>query len=117
TKALENAYCTQEPSEGLLFHSELGTQYTSEEFANTIKKFNMTHSFRHKGSPYDNACIESFHATLKKEEVNHVQYLDYNSAKLALFRYIEGWYNRKRIHGSIGYKTPQEMEDQHTCAA
>lgn len=65
----------------------------------------MTHSFSYKGSPYDNACIESFHAILKKEEVNHVRYLDFESAKLALFQYIEGWYNRKRIHGSIGYKT------------
>ena len=111
TKSLENAYHTQKPGEGLIFHSDLGTQYTSDEFAKVIQKFNMTHSFSYKGNPYDNACIESFHAVLKKEEVNHVQYIDYKSAKLAIFRYIEGWYNRKRIHGSIGYKTPQEMED------
>jgi len=71
----------------------------------------MTHSFSYKGTPYDNACMESFHAILKKEEVNHVKYIDDKSAELALFQYIEGWYNRKRIHGSIGYKTPQEMED------
>ncbi|MGI2763895.1 integrase core domain-containing protein, partial [Bacillus cytotoxicus] len=57
-------------------------------------------SFSKKGCPYDNACIESFHAILKKEEVN-----------LALFQYIEGFYNRKRIHSSIGYKTPQTIED------
>lgn len=56
---------------------------------------------------------ESFHAILKKEEVNHVQYFDYTSAKLALFQYIEGWYNRKIIHSSIGYITPQKMEDLH----
>ena len=114
-QALENAYHTQKPAKGLIFHSDLGTQYTSDTFAQTIKAFNMTHSFSYKGSPYDNACIESFHAILKKE-VNHVQYLDYTSAKLALFQYIEGWYNRKRIHGSIGYITPQEMEDLHLCA-
>lgn len=115
-KALENAYYAQKPDEGLIFHSDLGTQYTSTDFAKVIKQFKMTHSFSYKGSPYDNACIESFHAILKKEEVNHVQYLDYTSAKLALFQYIEGWYNRKRIHGSIDYKTPQEMEDLYTCA-
>jgi len=114
--ALENAYQTQKPDKGLIFHSDLGTQYTSDTFAETIKAFNMTHSFSYKGSPYDNACIESFHAILKKEEVNHVQYFDYTSAKLALFQYIEGWYNRKRIHGSMGYITPQEMEDLHLCA-
>lgn len=117
-KALEeNAYYSQKPDEGLIFHSDLGTQYTSTDFAKVIKKFKMTHSFSYKGSPYDNACIESFHAILKKEEENHVQYLDHKSAKLALFQYIEGWYNRKRIHGSIDYKTPQEMEDLYTCAA
>ena len=52
----------------------------------------------------------------QQEEVNHVQYIDGKSAELALFQYIEGWYNRKRIHGSIGYKTPQEMEDQYIHA-
>lgn len=62
----------------------------------------MTHSFSRKGSPYDNACIESFHAILKKEEVNHVQYLDFNSAKMELFKHIEGWYNRERIHARRG---------------
>jgi len=110
-KALRNAYHTQRPDGRLIFHSDLGTQYTSDEFGQAIKTFNMTHSFSYKGSPYDNACIESFHAILKKEEVNHVRYLDFESAKLALFQYIEGWYNRKRIHGSINYKTPQEMEE------
>ncbi len=68
------------------------------------------------GSPYDNACIESFHVILKKEEVKHVRYIDYKTAELTLFQYIEGWYNRKRVHGSIGYKAPNEMENQHTCA-
>jgi putative transposase len=111
-KALENAYITQKPGDGIIFHSDLGSQYTSDDFARKIQSYHMTHSFSYKGSPYDNACIESFHAILKKEEVNHVQYLDYESAKTELFQYIEGWYNRKRIHGSLDYKTPQEIEDQ-----
>lgn len=110
-KALENACSTQKPSKGLIFHSDLGSQYTSDDFAELIKKYKMKHSFSYKGSPYDNACIESFHAILKKEEVNHVQYYDFYSAKIALFKYIESWYNRKRIHGSLNYKTPQEVED------
>ncbi|MCM3742471.1 IS3 family transposase [Oceanobacillus luteolus] len=110
-KALENAYVTQKPNDGVIFHSDLGSQYTSDAFTEKIQDYKMTHSFSHKGSPYDNACIESFHAILKKEEVNHVQYLDFNAARVELFKYIEGWYNRKRIHGSINYLTPQEMED------
>ena len=115
-KALNNAHEAQKPGKDLIFHSDLGTQYTSEAFGDVIQSYNMIHSFSYKGSPYDNACIESFHATLKKEEVNHVQYIDYKSTELALFQYIEGWYNRKRIHGSIGYKTPQEVEELHTRA-
>src|SRR5699024_8866603 len=91
--------------------SDLGSQYTSDSFSEKIQDYKMTHSFSHKGSPYDNACIESFHAILKKEEVNHVQYLNFNTASVELFTYIEGWYNRKRIHCIIGYLTPQEMED------
>lgn len=89
-KALRNAYHTQRPKEGLMFHSDLGSQYTGDEFANVIKQLNMTHSFSHKGSPYDNDCIEYFHAILKKEEVNHVQYIYERSARLAVFRFIEG---------------------------
>lgn len=111
-QALENAYVTQKPRNSVIFHSDLGSQYTSDAFGEKITEYNMTHSFSHKGSPYDNACIESFHAILKKEEVNHVQYINYNAAKVELFKYIEGWYNRKRIHGSIDYKTPQEVEDE-----
>jgi len=110
-QALDNAYVTQAPAEGLILHTDLGSQYTSEEFAKHIRVKEMVQSFGKKGCPYDNACIESFHAILKKEEIHHVTYLDYSSAKIALFQYIEGWYNRKRIHGSLGYKTPQEIED------
>jgi len=110
-KALDNAYITQQPND-VVFHSDLGSQYTSEVFTERIQSYGMEHSFSRKGCPYDNACIESFHAILKKEEVNHVRYLDFNSANIELFKYIEGWYNRKRIHGSIGYKTPQELENE-----
>src|SRR5699024_5529363 len=110
-KALENAYVIQKPKDGVIFHSDLGSQYTSDSFAEKVQRYKMRHYFSHKGSPYDNACIESFHEILKKEEVNHVQYLDFNAANMELFKYIEGWYNRKRIHGAIDYLTPQEMED------
>ncbi len=108
---LENAYVTQKPAKGFILHTDLGTQYTSQDFAQHVEEFHMIHSFSKKGCSYDNACIESFHAILKKEEVHHVKYIDYKSAKLALFTYIEGLYNRKRIHGGLGYKTPQAVED------
>ncbi|AYK05658.1 IS3 family transposase [Brevibacillus laterosporus] len=109
--ALKNAYDTQKPARDLVLHTDLVAQYTSKDFTQYVKQLHIVHSCSRKGCPYDNACIESFHAILKKEEVNHVPYIDYESAKLALFTYIEGWYNRTRIHGSLGYKTPQEVED------
>jgi len=115
-KALQNAYHIQRPSKGLFFHSDLGSQYTSISFQEILEHYGMRQSFNYKGSPYDNAYIESFHAILKKEEVNHVQYIDENSARMALFQYIEAWYNRERIHGSLDYKTPKEMEEQCTAS-
>jgi putative transposase len=110
-QALANAYDTQTPERGLIIHTDLGSQYTSEEFTKYVQSKGMKQSFSRKGCPYDSACMESFHAILKKEEIQNVKYMDYQSATLALFQYIEGWYNRKRIHSSIGYKTPQELED------
>ena len=110
--ALENAYSIQKPAKGLLLHTDLGSQYTSTEFMQYVQTRGIFQSFSQKGCPYDNACIESFHAILKKEEVNHVQYPDYNTAKLSMFQFIEGWYNRKRIHSSLDYNTPKTVEDQ-----
>lgn len=109
--ALANAIEVQQPEEGLILHTDLGSQYTSEEFGQAIQAAEIKHSFSRKGCPYDNACIESFHATLKKEEVYQTNYIDFEEARLSLFQYIESWYNRTRIHGSIDYLTPQELED------
>ena len=111
-RAVKNAYECQKPNKEVILHSDLGSQYTSFKFAEYISSIKIVHSFSSKGNPYDNACIESFYATLKKEEVNLVTYYDFNAAKLAIFEYIESWYNRKRIHSSIGYITPQQCEDR-----
>ncbi|WP_420795047.1 integrase core domain-containing protein [Halanaerobium hydrogeniformans] len=68
-------------------------------------------SFFSKGNPYNNEVIESFHAIIKKEEVHHRKYYrDYHYAYLSIFQFIESWYNRKRIHSSIDYMTPNEFE-------
>lgn len=101
----------QQPKDGLILHTDLGSQFTSEDFEKTVKSVGIEHSFSRKGCPYDNACIESFHATLMKEEVYQTTYIDFEAARLSLFRYIESWYNRKRIHGAIDYLTPQQLED------
>lgn len=110
-QALANAVDVQQPAEGLILHTDLGSQYTSEDFEKALQEAKIKQSFSRKGCPYDNACIESFHATLKKEEVYQTTYIDFEAARLSLFHYIESWYNRKRIHGAINYLTPQQLED------
>ena len=110
-KALDNAVTTQKPSKGLIIHSDRGSQYTSKEYRETVESKQFKLSYSAKGCPYDNACIESFHAILKKECVYLNTFIDHNHAKLILFQYIEGFYNRKRIHSSINYMTPDEYEN------
>ena len=90
--------------------SNLGSQYTSSKVEKYLKELELKHSYSKKGYPYDNACMESFNAILKKEEVNLKEYETFEEAKLAIFTFIESWYNRKRIHSSIGYKTPYDIE-------
>ena len=97
-------------TKGMIFHSDLGSQYTSNEYERILLDNNIIHSYSKKGYPYDNASMESFNAILKKEEVNLKEYETFEEAKLALFEFIEGWYNRKRIHSAIGYQIPYEVE-------
>ena len=96
TQAVKNACLNIPDTEGIILHSDLGSQYTSDEFENYLKSQGMLHSFSRKGNPYDNACIESFHSVLKKEEVYTTVYQTFEEAKTALFEYIESFYNRKR---------------------
>lgn len=110
--ALDSAIQNQQPTDGLIIQTDLGSQYTSADFEEALRTNKMTHSYSRKGTPYDNSCTESFHDTLKKEEVYQTTYHSFEEARLELFQYIEGWYNRKRIHGAIGYLTPQQAEDQ-----
>lgn len=109
--AVKIACLNVKSTKGLILHSDLGSQYTSLKFEEYLKSKQMIHSFSRKGNPYDNACIESFHSVLKKEEVNHHKYYDFNTARNAVFEYIESWYNRKRIHSAINYMTPHAAHE------
>ena len=111
-KAVENACMNVPYTKGIILHSDLGSQYTSQLFERYMLKNEMLHSFSRKGNPYDNACIESFHSVLKKEEVYLNTYQDFGEAQMAIFEYIESWYNRRRIHSAINYMTPQQKEDE-----
>ena len=111
-KALKNAYYNQNPNKNkhIIFHTDLGSQYTSNDLKELCKEFNIIQSFSKKGWPYDNACIESFHFSIKKEEIYRNTYRTFEEANIAIFKYIEGWYNRKRIHSSINCITSNQCE-------
>jgi len=109
-KALKMAIGYRGVKPGLIFHSDRGSQYACNEFRSLLKKNNITQSMSRKGDCWDNAVAESFFKTLKSELIYHRKFANRESAKLEVFRYIEGFYHSKRIHSALGYKTPNEME-------
>ena len=96
-----------------IFHSDRGIQYTSNDYENLLNELKIKHSYSKKGCPYDNASMESFNAILKKEEVNVKNYKTFEEARLAIFEFIESWYNNKRIHSTLGYITPNEKYNNY----
>lgn len=96
-----------------IFHSDRGSQYTSNDYEALLSALEIKHSYSKKGYPYDNASMESFNAILKKEEVNVNTYKTFDEAKLVIFEFIESWYNNKRIHGTLGYITPNQKYDNY----
>jgi putative transposase len=98
------------PDKILIFHSDRGSQYKSIRLKMILERNGIKQSMGGKGSCYDNAVIESFFSTLKKELIYNEKYLDIEDLKNSLFEYIEIFYNRKRIHSSLGYLTPFEFE-------
>ncbi len=110
--ALDMALGRQKLStESLVAHSDRGSQYASDRYRLKLKSLGIQISMSRKGNCWDNAFAESFFATLKKELVYRRRFRSKQEAKKAIFEYIEVWYNRKRIHSSIGYKTPIQFEE------
>jgi transposase InsO family protein len=93
-----------------IFHSDRGSQYTSQEFADYTKKLGVTRSVGRTGVCYDNAWAESFNGTLKNERVNRTVYPTRRHARIDITRYIELRYNQIRLHSALGYCTPNEVE-------
>ena len=100
TKALEQAICHRGLHEGLLHHSDRGSQYTSKEFKELSLMSGIKLSMSAKGHCYDHAVVESFFHTLKTEEVYLCHYRTTDEAKHSIFEYIEVFYNRKRLHST-----------------
>jgi putative transposase len=108
--ALSMAVVHRSPDEGLLHHSDRGVQYASEDYQYLLQSHRMEPSMSSKGDCWDNACMESFWATLKNELVNHERYATREQARQSIFEYIEVFYNRKRLHSSLGYLSPEVFE-------
>jgi len=109
-EALSMAITHRQPSEGLLHHSDRGVQYASDDYLQLARVNKMVMSMSARGDCWDNACIESFWSTLKTELVNHEHYATHNQARQSIFEYIEVFYNRKRLHSSLGYLSPEMFE-------
>jgi putative transposase len=108
--ALQMAYWRRRPQPGLLMHSDRGSQYASESYRRLIKQFRMTQSMSRKANCWDNAPMESFFKTLKVERTYRLRYTSREQARLDVVNWTEGFYNEKRMHSAIDYRSPAEFE-------
>ncbi len=110
-QALRGAVQRRKPAPGLIHHSDRGSQYTSGLYQRELATQGMLASFTGKGACFDNAVIESFWATLKKELVYaQTRFATRDEARVAIFEYVEVYYNRERLHSSLRYETPEVFE-------
>lgn len=112
-RALKMALQQRRPGPGLVHHSDQGSQYTDGRYQALLATHGIEASMNSAGTWYDNAPMESFFGTLKSERVHHVHYRDRDEATTDLFYYIEGWYNRWRLHSSLAYESPEVFEQLH----
>ena len=110
--ALQMALLQRDPGAGLIHHSDRGSEYASQSYQEMLHQRGIQVSMSRKGDCYDNAMIESFWGTLKVEGIGQTIYQSREEAQVALFDYIEVFYNRKRKHSSLGYLSPVEYEKQ-----
>jgi transposase InsO family protein len=113
SKALEKAIRLRGHPPGLIHHSDRGCQYASHYYRDQLSSAGITASMSRTGNCYDNATMESFFATLKTEVFDRTQPGTKRHAELMVFEYIETFYNPRRMHSSLGYKSPIEYEIQH----
>ena len=108
--ALNMALQSRQPGADLLHHSDRGVQYASVDYQLLLQSRNICVSMSRVGDCYDNAAMESFWGTLKTELVHQRKYRTREEARQSIFKYIECWYNRKRRHSALGYKSPEQFE-------
>jgi transposase InsO family protein len=106
--ALVMALQRRRPEPGLMHHSDRGVQYAAEPYRRVLERHGIEQSMSRRGNCLDNAPMESFFASLKKEHVHHVRFRTRAEARAAVFEYVEVFYNRQRLHSALGYRTPAE---------
>lgn len=109
--ALEMAVWRRQPAPGLIHHSDQGVQYTALSFGKRLEEAGIVASMGRVGSALDNAISESFVSTLKSELVSRVEFPTRQIARTTLFEYLESFYNRRRLHSSLGYRSPADFEE------
>jgi transposase InsO family protein len=110
--ALQQAIERRRPEPGLVHHSDRGFQYAGAEYVALIEKYGMVPSMSRPANPYDNASCESFIKTLKREEIYAHQFDDLEHLRANISQFIEEYYNRQRLHSALGYRPPEEFEQQ-----
>lgn len=111
--ALSMAFTQRRPAAGVIFHSDRGCQYASKDYATLARANGVVLSVSRKGECWDNAVAESFFATIKRELVSDRAWPTRAGLHRAVFDYIEGWYNTRRLHSALGYLSPAEYESAH----
>jgi putative transposase len=106
--ALVMALQRRRPEPGLIHHSDRGRQYAAEPYRRVLERHGIAQSMSRRGNCLDNAPMESFFASLKKEHVHHARFRTRAEARAAVFEYVEIFYNRRRLHSALGYRTPFE---------
>jgi putative transposase len=109
--ALQRAIAARQPGPGLVHHSDRGFQYASKEYVDVLQLHKMEPSMSRAANPYDNAACESFMKTLKQEEIYCNQYRDQEELSAHMEEFIDLYYNRQRLHSALGYRTPEEFEN------
>jgi putative transposase len=115
-RALRMAIGRRQPGSGLMHHSDRGVQYAACDYQRLLQAHGISCSMSRKGNCWDNACVESFFSTLKRERVYHQRYRSPAEAKHDVFHWIEVIYNRQRRHSALGYRSPAEFEQMRHVA-
>ncbi len=114
--AFEMATSRRRPPRGMIAHSDRGSQYASHAFQYVLRKAGIVCSMSRKGNCWDNAVIESFNASIKTELIHRQEWDTRELARAAVYVYIEAWYNPKRLHSTLGYKSPVDFESQYVSS-